>query len=86
VTVALASCRREFSLLYKNTPIERLIFFSGPTIDPRFCQTLAAQMEIRAQLADCLQAVRTTDSNRSDPLVQGAAEANWVFSFGLSVC
>jgi Tfp pilus assembly PilM family ATPase len=85
-TAALASCRREFSLLYHQTPIERLIFFSGPTADPRLCQTLATQMEIRAQLADCLQAVRTTDSSHSDPRVQGADKANWAFSFGLSLC
>ena len=86
LTAALVNCRCEFSFLYKDTPIERLIFFSGPTVDPHLCQTLATQMEIRAQLADCLQAVRTTDSNHSDPLVQGGDRANWVFSFGLSLC
>lgn len=86
LTAALASCRSEFSFLYKNTPIERLIFFSGPTVDSHLCQTLATQMEIRAQLADCLKAVRTADSNHSDPLVQGGDWANWPFSLGLSLC
>jgi Tfp pilus assembly PilM family ATPase len=64
LALELSACRRHFSSMYRKAQIERLIFLSGQAVDRQICATIAKQLEVPAQVADCLAAVEIADSCR----------------------
>lgn len=55
----LTECRRQFASMNPRCQIERLIFLSSQTtIDKEICVTIAKQLDIPAQVGDCLAAVQ----------------------------
>ncbi len=96
LVLELNACKRQFGMLYRNSQIERLIFLSGRSIDKNICATIAKQMEMPAQVGDCLAAVqipntsRWSSNNECDKkdlagVDRRESQANWSVAFGLSL-
>jgi len=84
LVLELTACRRHFSSMYKRAQIERLIFLSGQTVDRDICWTIAKQLEIPAQMGDCLAAVEIKDPYRLG-IDRRGCQVNWATAFGLSL-
>jgi hypothetical protein len=95
LVMELTACKRQFSLMYRDAQIERLIFLSGPSVDKDVCATIAKQLEMPAQMGDCLAAVEIAESCRlgrdrerdekhvGDPIDRRDCHVNWAAAFGL---
>ena len=70
--------------MYKNTQLERAIFLSGQAVEKEIYTMIAKQLELPAQMGDCLAAV-----DIKDPLDSGIERRNcefsWATTFGLSL-
>lgn len=64
LVLELTACKRQFSSMYRDNQIERLVFLSGQAVDRELCATIAKQMEMPAQIGDCLAAIEITDPCR----------------------
>lgn len=84
LVLELTACRRQFASMYRNAQIERLIFLSGSSVNKNICTTIAKQLEIPAQLGDCLVAVEITNSCDAG-LDRRGSQVNWATAFGLSL-
>ena len=95
----LTECRRQFASMNPRGQVERLIFLSSQTAtDKEMCVTIAKQLDIPAQVGDCLAAVEIIEPShlggkpKSDdkesantPIERRNCEANWATAFGLSL-
>jgi Tfp pilus assembly PilM family ATPase len=96
----LTECRRQFASMNPRGQVERLIFLSSQTtIDKEMCVTIAKQLDIPAQVGDCLAAVEIIGPSHLDekpksddakesastPIERRNCEANWATAFGLSL-
>jgi Tfp pilus assembly PilM family ATPase len=84
LVMELTACRREFLSLYKNVQIERLIFLSGLAVDAEVYRTIAKQLEIQAQMGDCMAAVQMIDPDHFG-LDRRNGTVGWALAFGLSL-
>ncbi|MHC4424844.1 MAG: pilus assembly protein PilM [Planctomycetota bacterium] len=98
LVMELTACKRQFSLIYRSAQIERLIFLSGQAVNNNVCATVAKQLEMPAQVGDCLAAVeigkscrlgrdeRNSDKAHSGDLIDRRdSQSNWAVAFGLSL-
>jgi len=97
LVLELTACRQHFASMYPKAQIERLIFLSGQTVDKEVCVTIAKQLEIPAQVGDCLAAVEIADPRRlgedcvrdkkslGTPIDRRNCQVNWAIAFGLSL-
>jgi len=96
LVMELTACKRQFGLMYRNAQIERLIFLSGRSVNKDVCATIAKQLEMSAQMGDCLAAVEIGKScrlgrddhgsRRSDNQIDRRdCHLNWTVAFGLSL-
>jgi Tfp pilus assembly PilM family ATPase len=92
----LSACKRQFGLIYRDAQIERLIFLSGQSVCVDIYAKIAKQLEMPAQMGDCLAAVEIgkscklgrgdRDQEQSDDSVDRRdCHVNWAVSFGLSL-
>ncbi|MBN2181132.1 MAG: pilus assembly protein PilM [Sedimentisphaerales bacterium] len=94
----LTACKRQFTAIYNNTQIERLIFLSSRNSDRNACASIAKQMEMPAQIGDCLAAVEIASSLRQEGNSEREKEKepgntidrrncriNWAVAFGMSL-
>lgn len=84
LVLEVTGCRREFSSLYVNTPISRLIFLSGPVLDTTIYAAIAKQLEVQAQIGDCLVAVEVTEP-LYETMDRRDHHVSWATAFGLSL-
>lgn len=84
LVMELTACRREFLSLYKGVQIERLIFLSGLAVDPDVYRTIAKQLEVQAQMGDCMAAIQMNDPDRFG-LDRRNGTVGWALAFGLSL-
>ncbi|MDD5327178.1 MAG: type II secretion system protein GspL [Phycisphaerae bacterium] len=80
----LTACKRRFSSMHEKAQIERLIFLSSQTVDRDIYIAMAKQLEMPAQMGDCLAAVETTNLYRLG-VDRRECEVNWITAFGLSL-
>lgn len=97
LVLELTSCKRHFASMYPRARIERLIFLSGQAVDKAVCTTIAKQLEMPAQMADCLAAVKIANPYRAGrdpkktkgrtgtPIDRRNCRVNWATAFGLSL-
>jgi len=97
LVLELTACRRHFASMHPRAQIERLIFLSGQNVDKDMCVTIAKQLEIPAQMGDCLAAVEISDAHRlsgdckrdkgslGTPIDRRNCQVNWAIAFGLSL-
>jgi Tfp pilus assembly PilM family ATPase len=84
LVMELTACRRDFLSLYKNVQIERLIFLSGLAVEADIYRTIARQLEVQAQMGDCMAAVEVSDPDRFG-LDRRNGTVSWALAFGLSL-
>jgi len=84
LVLELTGCRRQFSSLYKRAQIQRLIFLSDQSSGRDKCATIAKQLEMPAQIGDCLAAVKVENPSNSG-IDRRDSQANWSTAFGLSL-
>jgi Tfp pilus assembly PilM family ATPase len=84
LVMELTAGRREFLSLYKNVQIERLIFLSGLAVDAEVYRAIAKQLEVQAQMGDCMAAIEIKDPDRFG-LERRNGTASWALAFGLSL-
>lgn len=98
LVMELTACKRQFGLIYRNAQIERLIFLSGQSqsVGKDMYATIAKQLEMSAQMGDCLGAVEIEKSCRlgrddqgdgrsSNQIDRRDCHLNWAVAFGLSL-
>ncbi len=97
LVMEITGCKRQFNMMYRNVPIERLIFLSGQSVEKDTCATIARQLEMPAQVGDCLAAVEIAKSCRlsrdiehdkgclDDQIERKDCPVNWAITFGLSL-
>jgi Tfp pilus assembly PilM family ATPase len=94
----LTECRRQFASMNPRGQVGRLVFLtSQTTIDKEMYVTIAKQLDIPAQVGDCLAAVEITEPCRlgegsendkkatGTPIERRKCEVNWATAFGLSL-
>jgi hypothetical protein len=84
LVMELTAGRREFLTLYKNVQIERLIFLSGLAVEADVYRAIAKQLEVQAQMGDCMAAIEIPDPDRFG-LDRRNGTASWALAFGLSL-
>jgi Tfp pilus assembly PilM family ATPase len=84
LVLELAACKRRFGSMHEEDRIERLIFFSSQTVDREICTTIAKQLEMPAQMGDCLAAIETANLY-SLGIDRRQCKVNWATAFGLSL-
>ena len=86
LVLELTACRRRFVSIHPNAQIQRLIFLSGPAVDANIYTAIAKQMEIQAQVGDCLAAVEIPNPYRAGIDRRNSdKKVNWATAFGLSL-
>lgn len=84
LNLELAACKRQFNSMYHKAAIERLIFLSGQAVDKEVSMAIAKQLEIPAQIGDCLAAVEIKDPLESG-IERRGCDFSWAIAFGLSL-
>lgn len=80
----LDACRRHFASMYRRAQIERLVFLSGRAVEKDICVTIAKQLEMPAQMGDCLTAVQVAEPSESG-VDRRDCQVHWAIAFGLSL-
>lgn len=81
----VTACRRNFRSMYRKAQIERLIFLSGRSADRDICAAIAKQLELPAQMGDCLAAVEMSAQHAGSGIDRRNCRVNWANVFGLSL-
>ncbi|MHC4520229.1 MAG: hypothetical protein ACYTAS_16685, partial [Planctomycetota bacterium] len=84
LVMELTANRRQFLSFYKNAQIERLIFLSGLAVEPDIYRTVARQLEVQAQMGDCMAATEVTDPDEFG-VDRRNGKVSWALAFGLSL-
>jgi hypothetical protein len=97
LVLELGACRRYFGSMCKQAQIERLIFLSSKSVDRDVYTTVAKQLEMPAQMGDCLAAVKIADRCRlgipmdeglgasAQTVLEESGHVSWATAFGLSL-
>jgi len=85
LVLELTACRRHFDSMYRNARTERLIFLSGQTVDKDVCTTIAKQLEMPAQMGNCLAAVKIPTNQVGSGIDRRECQFSWATAFGLSL-
>jgi len=80
----LTACRRHFGSMYRKAQIERLVFLTSQAQVRSVCEKIAKQMEMPAQIGDCLAAVKMANPDRAG-IDRRNCQVNWTTAFGLSL-
>jgi len=84
LALELTACRQYFYSIYRKAQIERLIFLSGQAVDRDICTKIAKQLEIPAQMGDCLKAVEIPQPCGCG-IDRRGCKFSWATAFGLSL-
>jgi hypothetical protein len=84
LVMEINACKGQFLGMYRNVRIERVIFVSGQAVETTICAEIAKQLDMRAQMGDCLRAVESADVFRCG-IDRRNSNVNWATSFGLSM-
>ena len=84
LVLELTACRRCFASMYKKARMERVIFLSTLAVDGNICTAIAKQLEMPAQMGDCLAAVEIPNP-RNPGIDRRGCQVNWATAFGLSL-
>jgi Tfp pilus assembly PilM family ATPase len=83
LVVELTACKRQLMSTYKSAQIERLLFLAGQGSQST-CATIAKQLEMPAQVGDCLAAVKIPDPSGLG-IDRRESQVNWATAFGLGL-
>jgi Tfp pilus assembly PilM family ATPase len=87
LVLELAACRGKFEFMYGKTGVERLVFLTTYRYAEEhraICTAIARELELPAQMGDCLAAVAKSGS--CDLVAEGSDYSfNWTTALGLSL-
>jgi hypothetical protein len=81
------ACCRYFESFYAGTNVERLVFFSGRSVNESICEKiseLAQRMQVPAQIGDVLAAVNI-HQDCQEIVDRRGSQVDWSLAFGLSL-
>jgi Tfp pilus assembly PilM family ATPase len=84
LVMELVACKKHFGQMYRNIEIERLIFLSGRVVEKETYTALAKQLEMPAQMGDCLTAVEAANIYELG-IDRRASQFSWAIAFGLAL-
>lgn len=84
LVLELTACKRQFASMYRNIQIERLVFLSGRAVEKDTCAKIAKQLEMPAQMGDCMAAVEIPNPYHSG-IDRRDCHVSWAVAFGLSL-
>jgi Tfp pilus assembly PilM family ATPase len=85
LVLELTACRRQFHSMYEGARIERVIFMARQSDSKNsLWAMIAKQLEMPAQVGDCLAAVKIGDPCRAG-VDRRDCRVNWTTAFGLSL-
>lgn len=84
LALELTSCKQYFDSMSLKSTIERLVFLCSSSLNEDMCQTIAKQLEMPAQIGNCLAAVNFKNTG-SGILDRRNNDFNWTTAFGLSL-
>jgi len=84
LALELNACRRSFGSMYRSGQIERLIFLCGNAVNKETFAKIAKQMELPAQMGNCLAATKIENPWNCKVEIRGCRES-WATVFGLSL-
>jgi len=84
LVVELTASRRHFNSMYRRTHIERAIFLASQDAGKSIYAKIAKQLEMPAQMGDCLAAVKVPDPANAG-IDRRECQFNWTNAFGLSL-
>jgi Tfp pilus assembly PilM family ATPase len=80
----ISASKQNFGNLYKKAKIERVVFMSGQAVDKEVYVTIAKQLQMPAQIGDCLSAILTSQDAMKE-LDRRNSQFSWATAFGLSL-
>ncbi len=84
LALELNACRRSFGSMYRSGQIERMIFLSGNAVNKEAFAKVAKQLELPAQMGNCLAAAKIENPWNCKVEIRGCRES-WATTFGLSL-
>jgi Tfp pilus assembly PilM family ATPase len=84
LVLELTACRRQFSSMQRKAQMQRIIFLSSEAAITNICASIAKQMEMPAQIGNCLAAVEIENSCRPG-IDRRDCQVNWTTAVGLSL-
>jgi Tfp pilus assembly PilM family ATPase len=84
LTLELAACRQLFGAMHKGSEIDRLIFLLGSSESREICLAIAKQLQMPAQIADPLGAVKIPNAGKGG-IDRRQSQNNWSVALGLSL-
>jgi len=89
LVLEVMACRHDFGSMYRNVPLTRVIFLSGPAVETQVYTALAKQLEVQAQIGDCMAAVEAAGPVGHPQSMWGEdrreCPVSWATAFGLSL-
>ena len=84
LALELTACRQHFGTMHKGCEIDRLIFLLGSSESREICLAIAKQLQMPAQIGDCLAAVKIPNISTVG-IDRRQSQTNWSVAFGLSL-
>jgi Tfp pilus assembly PilM family ATPase len=81
----LELCRRYYDATFPSQPIDRLVFVGGGAMQRNWCQSIAREMNIAAQVGDPLQRLVRSGVEKVGCLDLRQAAPAWTVAIGLSL-
>ena len=81
------ACCRYFESIYSGKHVERLVFFSGRSVNECVCEKiseLAQRIHVPAQIGDVLAAI-DTEENENFEIDRRSSDVDWSLAFGFSL-
>jgi hypothetical protein len=83
----LTGCKRHFASMYRKNQIDRAIFLAPghkPGTEGDICVAIAKQLDMPAQIGDCIAAIEIQDPYECG-IDRRGCQINWATAFGLSL-
>ncbi len=82
----ITQCVRYYESVFRNRPIERVIFVGGQAHNKRLCQCIARRLNLPAQVGDPMAGIRRTDrAGWTSGLDARQPQPSWAVAIGLSL-
>ena len=79
----LSMCLRYHQSLFRNRPVDQMIFLGGEARDVRLCQHVARALRLPAQLGDPMARLVCAKSQRTPGLDLGKPQPGWAVACGM---
>jgi len=85
LVMELNATKKHFNSLYKDTAIDRAVFFPTADMPEQIYGDIARKTDMTAQIGDCLKAVELVRNPNKQLIERRNGHSNWAVVFGLSL-